>query len=182
MACGARVVFSEIHYDPDRAPDRELEFVEIYNAGTQPAAVFSLILIDARGRRHPLVQGGVPLLEPGGVLLIGPAARGPRSITLGRLSLPNSEGSLRLEDACGNTLDVAIWKSRRPWPRHRPGRSIERRAPDCDGARPVCWVATSEREDAGDRATPGRVRWHDRKPSRRPGACEPRPASQSATR
>jgi len=161
--CTARIVVTELHYDPKAVGDRDGEFVELLNAGDEPVALKDLVIVDTKGRKLAFGKDQTATVAPGKTVIVGPAGRKEGWVALKKLSLPNKAGQLELFDACGRSLDRVAWSAKRPWPKHKAGRSLARRNQDSDGTKPGAWLRTSRRDDLGDRATPGWVWWVDGK-------------------
>ncbi|MCF7976392.1 MAG: lamin tail domain-containing protein [Phycisphaerae bacterium] len=149
------VVINEIHYDPD-ANTNHVEFVELFNAGTDPVNLGAWSLEDAISYQFP--EGTV--LDPGAYLVVsqdpgavlawsGVTSLGPFE---GRLN--NTGETVRLSDASGRTVDSVDYQLGFPWPTDTEGRSIELIHPSLDNDLGGSWRASGFRGESGDPIDP----------------------------
>lgn len=151
-----RLVVSEIFADPLLLEDRAGEFVEVANLGDRLTSLAGVQLVLPSGRSLALALPAGSSLQRGGVLVLRPMANHKGGHHLPGLRLPNRAGRLELRWR-GRVLDVAQWTPRWPWPKHRPGRSLERRSPEADGRVGRSWRQSPRAYHGVERADPGRL-------------------------
>ena len=138
----ASVVLNEIHYDPD-VKTEPVEFVELYNAGDEPADVSSWSLTD--GISYTFPAGTV--LPPGDFLVVSqdPAALRQKFAveSLGPFQgkLSNEGDAIVLLDGDGQRQDEVAYQLGFPWPTvgDAPGNSIELVQPGLDNDLAGSW-------------------------------------------
>ncbi|MFO0587703.1 MAG: lamin tail domain-containing protein [Polyangiaceae bacterium] len=156
------VIVNELMYHPApiALPDgsiakSKLEWIELFNRGSQPADVSGYQLVDAAEFEIP--QGTV--IAPDGYLVItgdvaamkaaypSLAAAGPDKLVGGlQGGFADSGENVVLRDACANTVDVLPYKDGGRWPALADGggSSLERRDPRADSRAPEAWAASDE--------------------------------------
>src|SRR5438874_3213612 len=145
------VVVSEIMYHPLRYPDgRNLEFVELYNAGIQPQELGGWRL---SGEINYTFSAGT-VLGPSNFLVVAasPAELSTQySITnvVGPFTnaLPNGGGTIRLRNAAGAVMQEAIYEDHWPWPATADGsgHSLVLARPSFGVRDPRAWAASAAR-------------------------------------
>ncbi len=110
--CGGRVLVNEFVPNP-AGSDAGLEWIELYNPGTQPIDVtgWRFEVFKSEGSRSD--TDGLPegtTIDPGGFLLVGGEAVAGTDVTL-ETDLGSGEGGdgLALVDACGTTVDAVVY-------------------------------------------------------------------------
>jgi hypothetical protein len=159
-------VINEIHFAP--VDKRPLEFVELYNAGDEPALIagwkldkfaFPPETAIAPGAYLVVAENPAELKKEFGVMALGPLA--------GRLS--NQGERLALSDAEENVVEEVHYGAGFPWPTASVGlgSSLERIHPSLDGSLPGNWRASGFGDSLPGKATvflpPGSKQWHWRK-------------------
>jgi hypothetical protein len=155
---GAQVVISEVMYNPnsnegwppdpndpdDKGQPNAVEWVELYNAGSEPVDISGWALADEDGQTAAVRDGAV--IEPGEAVVIVPVHTSPASFHAawggtfavypvaqwgddGIYNLSNGPGPanemLRLIDIDGVTVDEVNYDDEGDWPSDRPdGSSI----------------------------------------------------------
>lgn len=155
------VVISEIFADPLLVSDRVGEFVELVNVGSDPVQLDELRLRLPSGKVVGLLRPARPLLAPREVVVVRPSGAKVRdsNVAIARgMSLPNRGGRLELSWRA-KPIDVAQWWVKWPWPKARPGVSLERRFAASDGAHGRSWRRSRTRLRVIERASPGVVHW-----------------------
>ena len=161
-----RMVISEVFVDPLLVADRVGEFVEVVNLSKRPVRISHLELLTRAGRRIRPLSAADRSLPPAGVLVLHAYRSGPGVIKAAGLRLPNRAGRLELYWR-GKLIDVAHWVDRWPWPKPRPGCSLERVSPTSDGRLGRSWRRSTVPLRGVERASPGRVRWRRARRARR---------------
>lgn len=170
-----RVVIAEIQAHPLLHDDRAGEFVEIVNLSRQPVRLTDLTLLLPSGVRAALVRPSSPLLHAGEVALATPMATQAGEVAVKGMRLPNDAG--RLELFWRQTrVDVVQWHKKAPWPKAKPGASLERVGPDADASIGRSWRRSQQVWNGVERASPGRVDWpcEEVKDTALEGRCVPR--------
>ena len=152
---------SEVFFDPLLVADARGEFIEVVNVSRRAVPLSDVQLVLPSGKRLRLQRRARSALAPGEVVVVRPKplvpARADEVVATG-LRLPNRAG--RLELWVGKRRhDVAQWWVKWPWPRAKPGTSLERKAPDSDGARGQAWRRSRTPLRVVERASPGVVHW-----------------------
>ena len=140
------MVISEIMYHPLRYPDgRNLEFVELYNAGIQPEELGGWRLSGEINYTFP--PGTV--LGPSNFLVVA-ASPGELSSHYGitnvvgpfTKSLSNAGGTVRLHNAAGAIVQEMTYEDGWPWPvtADGTGHSLVLARPSFGGADPRAWA------------------------------------------
>lgn len=153
LPASAQIVINEIHYDPPNRTRRE-EFIELYNAGTEPVNLNGWTLTDAV--EH--VFGNVTI-PPGGYYCVvenaghfsskWPGVTAFAAWQTGKLS--NQGERIRLKDAAGTIVDEVTYGAGFPWPTasRGAGASMQLLHPALDNDLGGSWRAT------GTVTTPG---------------------------
>jgi hypothetical protein len=148
---GARVVLSEVMYDPGAGAS---EWVELYNAGDAPVDLTGWILSDGAARDVlPAAIIGprafVVVAASDSFLSMYPEFSGQLAVLGGRIgnALGNDGDSLTLTDPSGAVVDAISWGWDRsildpPIPDVPSGHSIERVNPDVDTDSAGDWIDT----------------------------------------
>ena len=165
-----RVVVSEIFADPLLLADCFGEFVELANIGTTPAKLSELSILGTKGRVWRITGVQRDLLRAGEVVVVRPMRTDGRAEQLQAvadgMSLPDRAGRLQLRWR-GQLLDTVQWWSKRPWPKHRRGSSLERRSAQHRGEFGRSWRRSKSVLRVIERGSPGTVSWLAGRPPRR---------------
>lgn len=160
------VVINEIHFHP--ADKKPLEFVELHNAGDQPARLDGWTL-----DKFPFPAGTE--IAPGAFLVVAqnPAALekefGLKAIGPFPGKLSNEGEKITLRDARKKTVDQCKYGAGFPWPSASAGAgsSLERVHPSFDPAQPGHWRASGfgavERQKSSPLIPTGSAKWRWRK-------------------
>lgn len=149
-----QVVISELMKNPEVLPDADGEWIELYNAGTEPLTLGGCIL--ARDEQELELESGF-VIEAGGHLTFsnGEAPGFQADVLYSGITLPNT-GAFVLRLACGEQVLDAVNVDPAALT-HRAGRSLSRSGPALDGDADE--VSTSWCESVtsynGDFGTPG---------------------------
>jgi hypothetical protein len=149
-----QVVISELMKNPEVLPDADGEWIELYNAGTEPLALGGCIL--ARDEQELELESGF-VIEAGGHLTFsnGEAPGFQANVLYSGITLPNT-GAFVLRLACGEHVLDAVNVDPAALP-NRAGRSLSRSGPALDSDADE--VSTSWCEGVtsynGDFGTPG---------------------------
>lgn len=179
LACGVRLVISELMIDPRATADNRGEYVELYNPGPVGVDLRGFRIDD--GRHSPDTIGGelARTIPPGGFAIIAPsddrdANGGLEPVAVVRsFSLSNAAGLVRLHDPCGGVAARVRYDTRAPWPRGRAGVAVELVAKDADPQLPQSWRRATARMSSGDRGTPGWASWAGGRKARGAGFTPP---------
>lgn len=175
------LVITEVFARPLLVSDRIGEFVEILNQSDEAIELADLRLTVPSGKALRLHGGSRHVLPAGAIAVVRPALRegaraGPLDVVAKGLRLPNRGGRLELRWR-GQLVDVAQWWGKWPWPKSRPGRSLERRKLGRDGAKGRSWRRSTTPLRGVERASPGVVHWWSRGGKRR-GVLRMAPSSR----
>ncbi|MEY3014298.1 MAG: Lamin Tail Domain [Pseudomonadota bacterium] len=154
-AARIEVRISEVFSDPLLVDDPVGEFVELTNLGATAVIVDRLELLLPSGRRVVPRRPEAPALAPCEALVVRASAADPAEASAGPLRLPNRAGQIELYWR-GRLLDRAVWTGRWPWPKHRAGRSLERRDAAVPGDEARAWRSARTVLRRVERASPGR--------------------------
>jgi hypothetical protein len=149
--------------NPKAVPDELGEYVELFNASAESIDLRGWRLDNARRQPHEFTGEG-PIWLPAGDALVfaksadpdengGVAAAGE----LGKLTLPNQGGVLRLYDPCGALIERVRYQAQPPWPKLSKGGAIARRSLECSADDPGCWAVPKSRIASGEKGSPGTV-------------------------
>lgn len=147
----ARIVINEIHYHPRDDRDALEEFVELFNPGAEAVSLagWRLELDVERGVAFEFPEGPLSRIDAGAHLVVcRNRAHAVEAFGLTHAigdfagELSNREAMLRLFDAGGALVDVAVYRDRGAWPHAADGMgsSLERVAPDAPGDEPSSWL------------------------------------------
>ena len=148
LPCPGAIVINEIHYNPDVKTDA-VEFVELYNAGTNAVNLAGWTLRGGAGLQYIFPSTNIP---PGGYVVVGqnPAAvqtkyavtrvLGPFNVSLAS-ALSKYGDSLELRTLAGAVEDEVQYGVGFPWPTvgDPPGYSIELIHPALDNSLGGSW-------------------------------------------
>jgi hypothetical protein len=153
------LVITEIMYNPPGSDD--VEFVEVYNAGDETAAIGGLTFTVANDFTFPAVD-----LAPGEVILLAQFEAdaedfyGMDFYDWGTGALSNGGDNLTISNYTGQIIDEVSYDDADPWPvaADGDGPSLELIAPSLDNALASSWRATTTQfGDTEFFATPGTI-------------------------
>lgn len=155
------LLFTEINYNPCGEQD-SLEFVEIINAGDQPAILGGLRVRDVNPGSGAFGQLNVVLpsqtLAPGDLILIAPNGKGASNFYnkdfidgafIGN-ALGNGGEALTIKNSLGLLLDSVNYDDAAPWPTAADGTgpSLERKSLEAGSSDPTNWKASTNPDGA----------------------------------
>lgn len=150
------VVINEILY---HAPESDLEYVELYNAGTESAHLGGWILKDGQDTHAFAFPAGTAIPANAYFVLTNDAAlfRETYAFDPSLSGIPfhfsNAGDEARLYNAAGQLVESVAYNDRSPWPEEADGlgASLERIHPDMPPSLPASWAAST------NKGTPGQV-------------------------
>jgi hypothetical protein len=157
------LVITEINYNPPSTDPDLLEFIEIYNAETQPVAIGGLQLGGLVSLTFPALT-----LPPGGTFLAAAYKADCEAFFTGQTfyqwnnstALTNGGNTLVIRNSEGTLIDSVQYDDAFPWPLEPDGNgsSAELLSPNLDNNDGANWKAsTTATSDPGIFASPGSV-------------------------
>ncbi len=163
--CDRTVWVSEIHPDPKNVPDRQGEYLELYNPNPLPIRLNGWRLSDTKQDGHTLRSSKPIEIEGKSYFVLGVNANQdtngnvPIDYQYQRFNLSNEKDSVRLEDACGNLVEQIIYPGPKGWRKKvRAGFAMERVRTPNPQSEPR-WKRARNRLQNGDYGTPGAGPW-----------------------
>jgi hypothetical protein len=158
-----KLVITEINYNPPSNDPDLLEFIEIYNAETQPVAIGGLQLGGLVSLTFPELT-----LQPGGIFLAAAYKADCEAFFAGQTfyqwnnsqALTNGGNTLVIRNSVGATIDTVQYDDAFPWPLEPDGLgpSAELLSPNLDNNDGANWKAsTTATSNPGIFASPGSV-------------------------
>ena len=158
-----KLVITEINYNPPSTDPDLLEFIEIYNAETQPVAIGGLQLGGLVNLTFPELT-----LQPGGTFLAAAYKAECEAFFTGQTfyqwnnsqALTNGGNTLVVRNSEGTLIDTVQYDDAFPWPTEPDGLgpSAELLSPNLDNNDGANWKAsTTATSDPGIFASPGSV-------------------------
>ncbi len=154
------VVINEIMYHHASVPGLDggpmastEEWIELYNAGSDPVDLSGWSLVDAVKFQFPpdsILPAGAYLVVAKDAATLGAAFPGISVVGDLKGKLDNSRERVALLDACGNLMDEVRYADGGRWPEWADGggSSLELRDPRADNAVPGAWAASIESDGA----------------------------------
>ncbi|MDK2909783.1 MAG: hypothetical protein PWR20_1350 [Bacteroidales bacterium] len=143
----ANIVISEIMYNPPEAGTDSLEFIELYNNGSNTVNMEGFYFSEGVTFTFPSVD-----MQPGTYLVVGANAQAMQN-TFGVTALQWTSGALsnggeliRLKDKFGYTVDSVYYDDALPWDTLADGRgpSLTLCDPNANNALPESWTHSTE--------------------------------------
>jgi hypothetical protein len=158
-----KLVITEINYNPPSTDPDLLEFIEIYNNGSQAAEIGGLQLGGLVSMTLPAI-----ILQPGGTFLAAAYKAECEAFFAGQTFYPwnsstaltNGGNTLVIRNSVGVTLDSVQYDDASPWPLEPDGfgPSVELLSPNLDNNDGANWLAsTTVTADSTIFASPGIV-------------------------
>jgi hypothetical protein len=157
--CAGDIRITEVMYDPSGTADTLGEYIELFNAGSDPVTLEGWTLSNGRRETHifkstqPLYGGEYRVL----CASTDPDENGdlPACVHLENLSLANQGSLLHLKNPCGTSAIRFRYGVSAPWPTSRAGVAIELSHTLADVTNPKEWRHARSRMPSGDRGSPG---------------------------
>ena len=162
--CKVNIWISEIHADPKYVPDRQGEYIELYNPNNVPIQLNGWRISDQKRDGHTLHSPEPIQMDAQSYFVLGnnanPDTNGNLQIQYEyrRFNLSNTKDLVRLEDACGNLVQEVKYPE--AWGRRkiRTGYAMERVAGK-KSSNNQRWKRSRNRLKSGERGTPGTGPW-----------------------